>query len=125
MGKYFSNMNTYHISYAAEVRKDRDNRSYIRGRRYIPAGRTLRGTRLAPDYDDVTGFFAYGIPHQITVIKRDRDLYMKVQNTEKTQFFHMKNAELPIIREGRIGLRQMFTRSAIYKNFKVSVPGKS
>jgi hypothetical protein len=29
---------------------------------------------------------------------------------------------LPVISEGRIGLRHMFTRSARYANFRVSVP---
>jgi len=31
---------------------------------------------------------------------------------------------LPEISEGRIGLRHMFTRSARYANFRVSVPEK-
>ena len=34
----------------------------------------------------------------------------------------MINPDLPVITEGRIGLRHMFTRSARYANFRVSRP---
>jgi hypothetical protein len=33
----------------------------------------------------------------------------------------MSNPELPAVTHGRIGLRHMFTRSARYSNFRVSV----
>jgi hypothetical protein len=32
----------------------------------------------------------------------------------------MRNPKLPVITEGRIGIRHMFTRSARYKNFSIS-----
>lgn len=41
-----------------------------------------------------------------------------------TGICHMANPDLPGITEGRIGLRHMFTRSARYENFTVSMPGK-
>jgi hypothetical protein len=36
----------------------------------------------------------------------------------------MTNPKLPVITEGRIGLRHMFTRSARYKNIKISTQKK-
>ena len=50
-----------------------------------------------------------------------RSLFMRIQNTEQTLYCHMRQPELPEITEGRIGLRHMFTRSAVYRTFRVSV----
>ena len=61
---------------------------------------------------------------KITVIKKDRDIFMGVQNPEQTYYCHMTNPDLPIVTEDRIGLRHMFTRSARYKNFKISKDSK-
>ena len=47
---------------------------------------------------------------------------MRVENPDQVAYFHMINPDLPVISEGRIGLRHMFTRSASYANFRVSVP---
>lgn len=121
MRLYFNQMDTYHISYAA-FPNDEDTTSYIRGRRYLPSKGGLEGTGLEPDYYP-EGLFKPGVPHKITVIKQDRDLFMRVKNLDQVCFFHMRNSDLPIITEGRIGLRHMFTRSARYKDFRVSVPG--
>ena len=119
MRMYFDHMNTYHISYAA-FPNDEDTTSYIRGRRYMPEEGGLKGTALEPDYY-LEDLFKPGVPHQITVIKQDRDLFMRVKNPDQVAYFHMKNPDLPAIIEGRIGLRHMFTRSARYRNFRVSV----
>lgn len=118
MRMYFDYMNLYHISYAA-FPNGADTTAYIRGRRYLPGGRGLKGTEMKPDYFP-KGLFEKGVSHQITVIKRARDLFMKVENEEQTACFHMSNPNLPPVVEGRIGLRHMFTRSARYKNFRVS-----
>ena len=115
-------MNTYHISYAAFPNND-DTTSYIRARRYMPERSGLQGTDLKPDYFP-TGLFKTGVPHQITVIKKARDLFMRVENSELTLYCHMANHDLPPITEGRIGLRHMFTRSALYKDLKISTPAK-
>lgn len=120
MRMYFDHMHTYHISYAA-FPNDEDTTSYIRGRRYMPNRTGLEGTGLDPDYTPV-GLFKKGVPHRIAVIKRDRDLHMRVANADGEHFFHMANPDLPIITEGRVGLRHMFTRSACYKNLRISVP---
>lgn len=120
MRAYFDHMHAYHLSYATFPDAE-NSRSYIRGRRYLPEQAGLKGTELEPDYFP-DGLFATGVPHQITVIKQDRDLFVRVVNAEQTYHCHLVNAGLPIITEGRIGLRHMFTRSARYANFRVSGP---
>jgi len=123
MRMYFDHMNTYHISYAAFPNSGEDRTSYIRGRRYLPHKTGLKGTGLDPDYYP-EGLFATGVTHHITVIKKDRDLFMRVENPNRVHYCHMANPKLPIITEGRIGLRHMFTRSARYKNIRISTPQK-
>lgn len=120
MRTYYSNMNVYHASYAAYGNSGKEKRSYIRGRRYMPdTGGKLAGTELKPEYFSET-LFATGVDHHITFIKKDRDIYIRVQNPTETFYGHMTNADFPVVTEGRIGLRQMFTRSSIYRNFRIS-----
>ncbi|MDA8736269.1 DUF1961 family protein [Opitutales bacterium] len=121
MKLYFNYMNTYHISYAAFPNPDDVTDDYIRARRYMPHKTGLRGTDLAPDYIH-NGFFATGVPHKMTVIKQDKNLYMRISNAEKTRYFHWHNDKLPAIETGRIGLRLMFTRASKFKDFRVSTP---
>ncbi|WP_242067890.1 YesU family protein [Cyclobacterium marinum] len=118
MKSYFNNMNTYHISYAAFGTDNTiPGKDYIRGRRYMASG--LGGTALDNEYKN-TGFFSPGVPHQITIIKRDREIYMHIKNEQKEMLCHFVNSKFPPITEGKIGLRHMYTRGARYKNFKVS-----
>ena len=118
MKTYYNHMNTAHISDAANPGT---KTAYIRGRRYMPQKQGLKGTELKPDYS-TPNLFATGVKHRITVIKQDRHLCMRVENPDQVAYFHMINPDLPVISEGRIGLRHMFTRSARYANFRVSVP---
>jgi len=120
MSMYYNHMNTYHISYAVNPGAGNE---YIRARRYMPNRTGLKSTDLKPDYYP-EGLFAAGVKHHITVIKKDRDIFMRIENDEQTYYCHMTNPDLPIVTEGRIGLRHMFTRSARYKNFKISTPSK-
>ncbi|MFP6643369.1 MAG: DUF1961 family protein [Candidatus Latescibacterota bacterium] len=120
MRMYFDHMNTYHISYAA-FPNDEDSTSYIRARRYMPNKTGLKGSDLEPDYFP-RGLFSTGVPHRITVIKTERDIHIRVKNQEEELYCHMTNPDLPPVTEGRIGLRQMFTRSARYRNISISVP---
>jgi lysophospholipase L1-like esterase len=115
MRMYFDHMNTYHISYAVGM----PGSEYIRARRYIPDADGLKGTDLPPDYGK-TDLFSPGVPHQITIIKRGQTLSMRVQSPEKTAFYHWQNDRHPPITRGRVGLRQMFTKSGRYANFRVS-----
>ena len=120
MSKYYDNMNAYHISYAAfGTRNEKSGNDYIRARRYMPDKTGLQGTDLKPDYAN-TELFKTGVPHKITVIKHDRDIFMHIQNSSKELLCHWTNPNLPTILEGRIGLRHMYTRNAIYKNFRIS-----
>jgi hypothetical protein len=122
MSTYFNNMNTYHISYAAlGDGSDNPEDDYIRARRYMPqAGKGLDGTDLKPEYSK-TGLFNTGVAHKITVIKRERELFMHIKNNEKELLCHFKNESLPPVIEGPVGLRHMYTRTARYKDFSVSI----
>jgi hypothetical protein len=122
MATYFNHMHTYHLSFAAFPNQG-EPIAYIRGRRYMPEGKGLRGTELTPEYDS-EGLFATGVPHQISVIKKGRDLLIRISNAKKVFHGRMFNPDLPAITHGRVGLRHMFTRSACYRNFRVSVPEK-
>lgn len=121
MRMYFNHMNTYHISYAAFPNMGDERNSYIRARRYMPEKNGLEGSNLKPDYYP-EGLFAPGVPHKITVIKRERNIYMKIANAQQTYYCHFMNTELPVIEEGRVGLRLMFTRSSRFANFKIYKP---
>ena len=121
MSTYFNHMNLYHISYAAfDVGNTDDVRDYIRARRYMPErSRGLANTALDPDYFE-TGFFTKGVPHKITVIKKDDRLFMYIRNREKKKLCHWKTDCFPPVLEGRIGLRHMWTRAARYRDFRIS-----
>ena len=128
MGKYFQHMNLYAVSYAAAT-YDRDTGEptgddYIRARRYMPAGRTLRGTNFEPDYRG-TGLFRTDVPHHIVVIKSGDQLFMQVTNPTQRRLFTWKTDGLPKVTEGRVGFRQMFTRSSRYANIRISLLRKS
>lgn len=119
MKSYFENMNAYHISYAAFENKNEDPANdYVRARRYVCGD--LAGTELDNEYEK-TGLFETGVPHRITIIKQGRDLYMKIRNDKKEFLCHFVNSRFDPIKEGKIGLRHMNTRSARYKDFKISV----
>jgi len=118
MRMYYDHMNTYHISYAANPGTEK---AYVRGRRYMPEKQGLKGTNLKPDYA-TPELFATEVKHHITVIKKDRDLHMRVENPDQVVYCHITNPDLPVITAGRIGLRHMFTRSARYANLRVSRP---
>jgi hypothetical protein len=122
MRTYYNNMNTYHISYAAYNGEPvEDDFDYIRARRYRPdLKKGLTNTELEPDVFQRTGLFATGIPHEITVIKKGNELFMLIKNPDREYLCHWVNDKHPAIMEGPIGLRHMFTRSAQYKNFRVS-----
>ncbi len=120
MRMYYDHINTYHISYAA-FPNDEDTTAYIRARRYLPNQAGLSGSDLEPDYFP-EGLFETDVPHRVTVIKKDREISMRIQNAEQVYYCHMTNPDLPPVTEGRIGLRHMFTRSACYKNIRISAP---
>ena len=76
---------------------------------------------MEPDYFP-EGLFEPGVPHKMTVIKRGRELFGVISNLAQEYPFYMINRGRPPVTEGRVGLRHMFTRSACYKNIRMSVP---
>jgi hypothetical protein len=118
MRTYFNNMITLHISFAAfpnnEVSQD-----YVRVRRYpVMPDKNFRELEVEPTYFD-TGFFNTGETYQITVIKTDGRLYFNVIGNEDSKLYSWDTSHIPPLKEGRIGLRHMYTRSAIYSNVKI------
>lgn len=119
MSTYYKNMKLLHISYAAYPMKGSDE-DYVRARRYpIRPDLGFDEIELPPDTFN-TELFKPGLLNHITVIKKGNELHMRVKNAEKTMYFAWDTSAFDPITEGRIGLRQMFTRSSRYTNFSVS-----
>lgn len=120
MRTYFNGMNALHVSYAAYHRDNEDSANdYVRARLYpVPVGGRFKDTQLQPSYDH-SGLFRPGVPYRITVIKTMTDLYFRVVGDNKSEVFHWPLPDGHPVRAGRIGLRQMYTRSARYGNFEV------
>jgi len=120
MGQYFKNMHLYHISYSTGNPFLRGDSDYIRARRYMPQTDALQGTELPQEYAN-TGLFRPGVTYRITILKEDFQIVMRVQGAnEEARYFWFQNDQFPAVTRGRIGLRHMFTRSARYKDFRVS-----
>ncbi len=119
MSKYFKNMNLLHISYAA-YNFDDSGIDYIRVRQYpvAPGQRFGKTTEILPASFD-TGLFIAGVTYKITVVKTDGSLYFKVVGPDDSKLFLWDISNKQQIAEGRIGLRHMFTRSAMYSSFKI------
>ena len=112
-------MKTLHISYAAFGSKESEE-DYVRARRY-PTRPGLKFNELdIPPDNFSTGFFKPGVKHRFTIIKRGDDLLMKVVTDEQTAVYGWDTSAFDPITEGRIGLRQMWTRCSRYADFKVS-----
>lgn len=118
MRTYFENMNALHISYAAFV-NTADTSYYVRARRYPkPENESFDVTKISPSYDN-EGYFKTGENYHITVIKTNTQLFFKMEGKDLSKIFSWDLSEIEPLIEGRIGLRHMYTRSAIYKNFKI------
>ncbi len=118
MRTYFNNMNALHISFAA-FPNDEETQDYVRARRYpVTVEKAFGQLEIPPTYFD-TDLFKTNETYKITVIKTDAELYFKVEGKELSKIFSWDTSRLDPLKEGRIGLRHMYTRSAIYKDFKV------
>ena len=118
MKTYFENMNLFHISYSAFGNTE-DSFHYIRARRYPkPDNEPFKVTQIEPSYDK-QGFFITGETYHITVIKTKTHLFFKMESKNGVEVFEWDISNIAPIEEGRVGLRQMYTRSSIYKNFKI------
>ncbi len=120
MRTYFNNMNLYHISYAAFGMDDTSR--YIRARRYCCTEQN--GPIQTPDYDP-EDFFAPMQVHNLTFIKKGDMLYFHIKNDEKEKLCSWQLQDGGELTKGRIGLRQMFTRNARYKNIEICTLSES
>lgn len=122
MNTYFNNMHTYHISFAAfAANKYSGDNDYIRVRRYNPNKKGLKGTDVPGDYFK-TGLFKPYQTYHIQVFWYNNQIEMHIQNKQNAEnrlVCKWDVSMFPLCNSGRIGLRHMYTRSAIYKNFKV------
>jgi hypothetical protein len=118
MRTYFNHMKLLHVSFAAFPNNE-ETEDYVRARRYpVTSERGFGQLEIPPTYFD-TGLFKTNESYKITVIKTDTILLFKVVGNGQTRIFKWDTNELEPLKEGRIGLRHMYTRSAVYKDFKV------
>jgi hypothetical protein len=119
MEKYIKNMNLLHISYAAygKTRTSFDD-DYVRARRYLAADGDFDRVKIEPSYYK-TAMFETGQLNKITVIKHGDHLYMRVKNSVDEKLFYWSlEGKIPL-HEGRMGLRHMWMKSAMYADFRV------
>lgn len=120
MSKYWLNMNTIHVSYAAfpMVNEDPAN-DYLRVRRYPASSKETFGETEVPPAYERTGLFLPGKTYHLTWTKTKDELVLRVAGDDQDKTYEWDLSGTKPVTEGRIGLRHMFTRSARYKNFKV------
>lgn len=115
MRMYFNHMNALHISYAAFG----DDQEYVRARRYPrKTDQDFQLTEIPPSFYN-TGLFKTGETYKITVIKKNDRLFFQVQNAEVNRLFQWQLKPEQLLDDGRVGLRHMYTRSSLYRNFKI------
>lgn len=120
MSKYYNNMKTIHISYAAFPMVNQDPKNdYLRVRRYpISKSVSFKDIEVQPSVFN-TGLFLPGVTYKMIWIKSGGQLFLSVHGNSEVKNYSWDLSHFDRITEGRIGLRHMFTRSASYKNFKV------
>lgn len=123
MKTYFQNMNLLHISYASYGPKDEGvEQDYIRARRYpVKKGGTFNtDTKIKGDVFN-SGMFRPNQTYKIIVIKHQTNLFMQI--TDKIsgiqKLIHWNTSTFPQIKAGRVGLRQMWGKSAEYRKFTI------
>ncbi|WP_026714995.1 DUF1961 family protein [Flavobacterium daejeonense] len=121
MKTYFNNMKALHISYASFDNNNTDkNKDYIRVRQYpVEKGQNFNTTTEIPSPYFETGLFRTGKTYKITIIKTNEKMYFKISGKDIAKLFSWNLKNHPELHEGRIGLRQMATRSALYKDISV------
>jgi hypothetical protein len=123
MSTYFDHMHLLHVSFAAFGPGEPGQPDYVRARRYpraLSAGQFAL-TKIPPDYVD-TGLFVPGRSLRIVAIKNDRWLFFCVSDRETRKLFAWDLAGQPPLPPGRIGIRHMFQRAAVYRNLRISRP---
>lgn len=121
MKTYFNHMKSLHISYASFENDNTDSKKdYIRVRQYpVAAGQNFNTTTEIPNAYFETALFKTDETYKITVIKTNTKLYFKVVGKNSSKLFSWNLKNYPELLEGRIGLRQMATRNALYKDISI------
>jgi hypothetical protein len=121
MKTYFTNMKALHISHASFENDNTDSKKdYIRVRQYpVAPGQNFNTTTEIPNPYFETGLFKTDETYKITVIKTNEKLYFKVVGKNSSKLFSWNLKNHPELIEGRIGLRQMATRNALYSDFSI------
>lgn len=125
MSSYFDTMNLLHVSYAANPGvEDPGNRDYVRARRYPRRpDEPFSDTQIEPSYND-SGMFRPGVTYTMRFMKTDHVMVLRVDGDEQTRTYEWDLRRTTPVREGRVGIRHMFTRCARYRNLSISVrPG--
>lgn len=118
MNTYFENMNLLHVSFAA-FNNDGKGHYYVRARRYPKSeGQEFNKIVIEPSYDD-KGFVKTNQLYHMTAIKSGEKLFFKMESKDGVEVFFWDISEIKPVNSGRVGLRHMYTRSAIYKNIKI------
>jgi hypothetical protein len=63
--------------------------------------------------------------YQIAIIKKEKELMMRVRSDEKENCYYWTNNQLDVVEGGRIGLRHMYNRVSRYSRFRVSTSSVS
>ena len=121
MKTYFTNMKALHISYSSFENDNTDSKKdYVRVRQYpVLPGQNFNTTTEIPNAFFETGLFKTDETYKITVIKTNEKLYFKVAGKNSSKLFSWNLKNNPPLLEGRIGLRQMATRTALYKDISI------
>lgn len=118
---YFEHMDAYHISFSAYSRAESTDQDYVRFRRYLPErGKGLAGTEVLPTYH-APELFRTGVPYAFTLIRRGAKICLMVRDERggAARVFAWDASSMPLLESGRIGIRHMAGRAALYEDFKV------
>ena len=125
MRTYYNNMYLLHISFAAFKNSGIDSIDYIRIRHYpVEKGKNFNSSTGIPPLIENTGLFKTGVPYKITVIKSAKSLYFKIEGESNKKIYSWDIEGYEIKDIGRIGIRHMCMRSALYNNIKVYTKNK-
>jgi hypothetical protein len=120
MRRYFNHMDALHISFAAFNNSGPISDSdYVRARRYpVSSEVSWNQTVVPPSFED-TGLFGTGKNYRITAIKTDANLYFQGEGEGLKRLFWWDLSERSPLAFDRVGLRHLFTRSAIYRDVQI------
>jgi hypothetical protein len=116
MSTYFNHMHCYHISYACSGGSDFN---YVRARRYPSTnGKFDQDTRILPSYDNIK-LFNPGETWHFIFEKIGTTLTFQALKGSETHLWKWDASSYAPITSGRIGFRQMWTRSSRYANVRI------